>query len=146
MSTVRSDDEIPPDALDALEVGLSGALARQYAGDTRIFLSGLARLLESALPGAVRVTRAGRFGGASRPVKRIAVDVAGEGAGDATRYVIENPEHRSLLATRTRIVRGIALKTEPVAVENWIAAVGAAVTARAQNNKATLDALKSFLG
>ena len=133
------------DAPDALAVGLSGALGKQYASDVRLFLAGLARLLEDVLPGEARVTRVGRFGGASRPVKSIEVDVAGVAGGDATRYVIENTVHRAITATRTRVVRGIALKTEPISVADWIAAVGAAVAARARDNEAGLDALKSFL-
>lgn len=145
MKTTRNEADEPEDNPDALEIGLSGALARQYAGDVRIFLAGLASLLESALPGEAQVMRVGRWGGASRPIRSIEVDVPGATDGDALRYLIENPRDRLFITTRTRVVRNIALKTEPISVADWLAAIGAAVTARARQNGAALDALKSFL-
>ena len=126
----------------ALAIGVAAALARQYSEDARTFLIGLAVLLENALPGEVTVRRAGLFG-TGRPVKRIeATLTAPDGA--VTRYRLEDAEHGPLTATRTRIVREIALKTEPIAADQWIAEVGAAVAERARHSKSARDALKTL--
>ncbi len=132
----------------ALGIGVAGALARQYADDAKGFLSGLAALLESAAPDETTVKRAGLFGGDARPVRRIDL-VIGSNADapeTVTRYGIEDAGgHGNLSASRTQIVRGIALKTQAVPVEAWIAEVSDAIARRADRHKATRDALRDLL-
>jgi len=146
-STDPKDDLTSGDG-GALGIGVAGALARQYADDTKGFLSGLAALLESAAPDETTVKRAGLFGGDTRPVRRIDL-VIGSNAAEGetvTRYGIEDASGKGgLTASRTQVVRGIALKTQTVAVESWIAEVSEAIARRADRHKATRDALHDLL-
>lgn len=114
-------------------------MSRQYTEDSRAFLLSFADLLESALPGEARVRRSGLFGGNSRPIRRIEIDFP-EG-----RFALEDAGRGPLLATRTQIVRDVALKTDPIAVNDWILAVSAAIARRADESKATRDSLQQLL-
>ena len=114
-------------------------MARQYAEDAKGFLNALAALLESALPGEAVVSRKGLLGGDKRPITKLAVTL-GE-----TKFTLEAPERGPLVATKTQIVRGIALKTESLPVEDGIALLGAAIATRAETNKAARNALADFL-
>lgn len=129
-----------------LELSIAGAMASQYAADSRAFLGLLADLLETALPGETQVQRVGIFGGNRRPVRRIEVTFLVEGGAKADRYAIEDLGRGPLVATRSQIVRDIALKTESVLMADWIQAVGTAVAQRAEENKAVRDALSGLLG
>lgn len=132
------DDSSPPPP-DALELSVAAAMSRQYTDDSRAFLVSLADLLESALPGEARVRRSGLFGGNSRPVRRIEIDFP-EG-----RFALEDTGRGPLAATRTQIVRDVALKTETVPISEWIEAVSAAIARRADESKATRDSLQQLL-
>jgi hypothetical protein len=114
-------------------------MSRQYTEDSRGFLLSLADLLESALPGEARIRRSGLLGGNSRPVRRIEVDFP------AGRFAIEDPGRGPLVATRTQVVRDVALKTESISVQDWIQAVSAAMSHRAEDSKATRDSLQQLL-
>jgi hypothetical protein len=138
MMLVSNDDLLSPEP-DALELSVSAAMSRQYTEDSRTFLISLAELLESALPGEARVRRSGLFGGNNRPVKRIEIDFT-EG-----RFALEDAGRGPLIATRTQIVRDVALKTETVTVQDWIQAVSAAIAQRAVESKATRDSLQQLL-
>lgn len=120
-------------------MSVAAAMSRQYTEDSRSFLVSLADLLESALPGEARVRRSGLFGGNSRPVKRIEIDFP-EG-----RYALEDAGRGPVAATRTQIVRDVALKTETVPVNEWIEAVSAAIARRADESKTTRDSLQQLL-
>ena len=99
----------------------------------------LAGLLQTILPEDTKVDHAGGLF-SKKSVKRVAVTL-----GD-TRYTLEAEGHRPLAASRTRIVRGIALKTEPVTVDEWLAELGAALDERAKTSAATRAALSRIVG
>ena len=130
---------------DALEIAVAAAMAQQWAGDTREFLRLLADLLETALPVETTVTRAGLFGGDKRPVRRVEATFSRDGGITGTRYAIDDSGRGVLAPAKTQVVHGVALKTEPMAMEAWIAEVGAAIGGRAEQNKATRDALEQLL-
>ena len=71
-------------------------------------------------------------------------EMADATGGKAARYAIED-SHGRVTATRTQVVRGIALKTEPLSVEDWIQEVGAAIAGEVDRNKAARDALRDLL-
>ena len=118
---------------------VAGAMARQYAEDSKGFLAALAQLLESALPGEAELTRKGLFGGEKRPITKLVVAL-GE-----TKFSLEAPERGPLVATKTQVVRGIALKNETVPVEEWIETLSAAIAERAETSKAARNALAALL-
>ena len=127
------------DTVDDLDVAVAGVMARQYAEGSKGFLASLAWLLEQALPGEAELTRKGLFGGAKRPLTKLVVTL-GE-----TKFTLEAPERGPLVATKTQIVRGIALKNETIPVEEWIIALSAGIAARAETSKAAHNALASLL-
>jgi hypothetical protein len=122
-----------------VKFGVAATLSKQYAADQRMFLGLLAQMLESALPGEVEI---GRKGGlfAKKTVQRVTVSL-----GDY-KYSLEDPGRGPLLATRMRIVRGIALKTETIPVEQWLAELGAALDERAGSSAAAREALARMIG
>jgi hypothetical protein len=140
-------ETMPEEEPDALSLQVAGAMARQYADDARGFLRHLADFLVGTLgESAVKIQRTGLFGGDNRPVKRIEVEFAGADSGKASRFAIEDAGGRgSLTATRVQVVRNIALKTEPLSVEDWIEAISAAIAAEAERNKSARNSLRDLL-
>lgn len=130
---------------EELEIMVAGALRKQYLHGARVFLADMARLLETALPGAVRVKRHGRRGGDNRPIQCIEVDVPGVDGGDTVHYAIEHAGRGPLAASRTPLVPGAVTRSEAISVEAWIRAVGAAVSAQARQSETARDALRRFL-
>src|SRR4051812_40499351 len=106
-------DNLEPEGWE--RVGVSAALAKSYAEDEREFLALLGTLMESALGADTQIERRGFFGGGA--IRRIAIAL-----GEFT-YVIEDPGRGPLAATRKRMVRGVALKSEEMPVADWIDAL-----------------------
>ena len=118
-------------------LGVAAALGREYAADGRAFLPFLVQLLEGAMPGETQVRTQGFF---KKTVVGVSVDFGG------IRYVVEDPGRGGLSATRTQVVRGIALKTEPVPMAELLADLEAALEARAAENAQARAALAQMLG
>ena len=130
-----------PDAFEDqawVRMGVASALDREYQSDQRSFLALLAQALEKALPGETELKHAGFFSN-----KRI-VSVSLLLAND--RYTIEDPGRGPLRATRVHVVRGIAVKTEEIAMEQALAEIGEALDQRAKTSEAARNALASMLG
>ena len=94
---------------------------------------------EKVLPGETEVDRRG-WVFSVRTVHRVRIHL-----GDEC-YTLEDPGRGPLRATRTRVVRGIALKTEPVEVEEWLSALGQALEERVRTDAGARAALSRFLG
>jgi hypothetical protein len=122
-----------------LKFGVAAELSKKYAADQRDFFSMLALLLEGALPEETTIERRGGLF-TKKTLHRIIITL-----GD-NRYTIEDPGRGSLIATRTHIVRGIALKTETVAIPEWIDELAAALNERAQTSQAAREALERITG
>lgn len=121
------------------EVGVAGALAHAYAQDARTFLPLLAQVLTSALPDESQVERRGGLFQREKPIRKVTVTL-----GDSI-YTLEDYGHGPLAAQRTKVVRGIRLKTDIVPVEEWLADLSAQIAARAQQNEKAFFALKNLL-
>ena len=126
-----------PEDLDpgALADIIAAGLTRDYGGDREIFLSLLVEALQPALGERLRVQRAGWFR-RDGPIRRLDLDL------HAQRFALEVGKGGALAATRQRVVRGIALKTEDLSVEAWLQAVAAALADYARTHQEALDALK----
>ena len=121
-----------------MQIGVAAYLAKSYGEDERDFLESAALMLERALPDATQVERGGAFWSKTRPVKTLRVTLGEhEFALDAG----EAP----LAATVARSVRGITLKTEAVAMADWIARLSAALDERAAQSRHAREALESWL-
>ena len=131
-------DELDP----ALKFGVAANLAHYYTKEGRGLLSPLTRLLQEALGEEVEVHMAGGFF-SKKELSGVSFTL-GE-----WRYSLEDaggdPKSGPLAAKRTRVVRGIALKTEELPTDAWLEEVGLALEIEAQKNEATHAALSKWV-
>lgn len=117
---------------------LLAASLRADLVDLRAFVEGLAAKLTDSFPSQVKVERkGGRLGGKSR-VHRVTVSL-----GDGE-YELVNDDG-ALSASRRVVVRGIALRTEQLALDQWIDALAEALVSRAGQTESDRLALERML-
>lgn len=116
-----------------LDVEMVAASLRADAADLGVFLEVLASKLSEAIPQGVRVLHQGGLFGPKK-VRRVEV-VLGEHVLHIERAA------GGLRAGRTHYVRGIALKTEALAVEHWVDELARQLTEHARVNSAAREAL-----
>lgn len=119
---------------------LLAASLRADAGDTAAFLEALATKLGGALPQRTQIERGGGLFSRAHPVRRIGVNL-GE-----WEYVVTAQPGGALESSRTHAVRGITLKSEPVALDQWIEELSAELAALAQTSLQDRMALQRLLG
>ena len=124
---------------DAADFDLIAAALRADAQDARTFLRVLAGKLQAALPGAVEVRRGGGLFARERPVVDLAVTL-----GDWQFRLTAGPDGVPA-ATRAHTVRGIALKSEAMALEAWVAALLEQLQAHARGGAAAAESLRRLL-
>jgi hypothetical protein len=128
---------VPEDAdLELLAAGMAAGLTREYAGDREMFLSVLVETLQPALGERLRVERSGGWFRRGGPIRRLQVDLGEQ------HYVLEVGKGGALSATCSRIVRGIALRTDELSVEDWLRTVTEALAECARTHREALEALK----
>jgi hypothetical protein len=112
---------------------------RASSTDLATYVRVLAEKLEAAIPQAVKVDRrrAGFLSGA-----RSVVGVSCDLGNDRYRLSVNGgrPE-----ATRATVVRGVVLKTEPLALEAWIDALAAALAEEARSSEQARLAVERLL-
>ena len=118
-------------------LGVAAALSREYAADGKAFLVLLAQLLKSAMPEETEVTTRGLF---KKAVSGVVVDLG------KTRYSIEDVGKGPLSVSRAQVVRGIALKTEAIPMEECLAELQESLESRAHENARARQALSDMLG
>jgi hypothetical protein len=111
---------------------------RADAGDAKAFLEALATKLGGALPSRTEIQRESHLFSSHKPVKQISLTV-GE-----FRYQIGH-QHGTLAALRTRVVRGIALKTEALGVDQWLDELTQALLQLAEQSAQDRAALQRML-
>jgi len=121
-----------------VKMGVAAALAQQYESDQRPLLQLLASSFERAFPGQTKTKTKGLFGG--KHIVSLEVQI-----GDFV-YTIEDPGSGSLVATRKKLVRGIALKTDPIPMQVCLGELAQALESRAQESSETHRALAESLG
>ncbi len=130
-----------PDSFEDQEwvrIGVATALAKEFAADQKHFLKLLAQSLEQSLPGEAEVKTKGFF--SSKSITGVSVVL-----GDH-RYMIEDQGRGPLVAARTKIVRGIALKTEDISVSECVEQISDELERRAGKTAEGRNALASLLG
>jgi len=122
------------------EFELVAASLRADASDLAAFVEALAEKLEQALPWYTRVHRRSTSLLSKRKrVDRIEVTVGEE------QYVL-NSDRGAIDARRATTVRGIVLKSEPVALDQWIDELARAIAADARQSEQGRLALERLLG
>jgi hypothetical protein len=121
-----------------VDLDLLAASLRADSGDLGAFVEGLAVKLEDVLPGRVRIER--RRSGILGPkvVRRIMLD-----AGD--RRLELRAGDRSIETLCSQLSGGIVLKSEPLDIDAWLAALGDALAAEAGRSEKTRQALERLL-
>ena len=122
-----------------MQTELFAASLRADKADLKTFLDALAIKLEGSLPDYTRVARQGSIFSRERSVKEIAVSL-GE-----YQYRIGREKQGFLIAMRVHMVRGIALKTEQITVDQWIDELSEALALLASHSAQSRAALERFL-
>jgi hypothetical protein len=122
---------------DMIGMGVAAALAHQYAKEQREFLPLIARVLKDSMPDQVDLIETGLF---KKTLRGVLVNDGGN------RLTLEDQGRGPLQASFTRVVRGIALKTEPVTVDEWLTMVGEMLERQAGENAAARASLAKMLG
>jgi hypothetical protein len=111
---------------------------RADATDLNAFVEALAVKLEGALPGRVTIARRGGLFSRSKGVREISVDM-----GDSRYSLVSNGGR--IETTRRNEVRGIAIKSEPLELDEWIAALSRELEAAARESADGRQALQRLL-
>jgi hypothetical protein len=121
-----------------LDIDLVTASLRADAGDVGTFVEALAVKLEEALPQAVAVERHrdGMFG--PKRVRRISLDAGGQ-------RLELRVNGASIATVCARLSGGIVLKTEELPTDEWLRALGEALTVQARGSQTTRQALERLL-
>ena len=107
-------------APDWESLGVAGALLVRYQQDQQALVEELATFLESTLPRQTSIRRT--LGGIGRRrATGLSVEIGG------TRYEHTQGNRSGLEAGRTRVVRGVAVRTEPMEVKAWLEELSAAL-------------------
>ncbi len=99
----------------------------------------LAKMLETALPEHTTIKRAGWFMSKTRPVAELSVQF------DSVGYLIERTKKGSISAKQQKIVRGIALKSSEIPLEDCMAQIVEELTSLADKSSTARMALNHFL-
>jgi hypothetical protein len=120
---------------------LSAAGLRADGTDLRISVEVLASKLESSLPGRTHVERhgGGLLGRGAKRVRLLKVEL-----GEATYQLSIDGER--VEGTRERRVGGISIKREPLAPDEWVAALTAELREEAQRSAQARTALEGLVG
>lgn len=123
----------------ALQFEVLAAKLKGDHGASGDMLEYLAKMLESSYEGGTKITRAGWFMSKSRPVEELTVQF------DEWQFQITRSKHGSITARSKKLVRGVALKTNEIGMDECIEEILKEVTKLAQKNAQTKDALNKFI-
>lgn len=126
------------DDATGLDLDLLAATLRADSGDLGVFVEALAAKLEAAVPGGVVVQRRrdGMFG--PKRVRRITVELAG-------RRLDLSADGGQVETRVARLSGGIVIRSEELAIDQWLALLGESLAAEAQSSATTREALQRLL-
>ena len=120
-----------------VRMGVASALSNEYLKDQANFLLLLSEVLTKADPSAVKPITKGLF-------KKELVGLEATFGGE--RFVIQKLSNGSLDVVRTRIVRGIALKSEQADMAECLEDISNYIEESAKKNRQNRDAMAKLLG
>lgn len=130
-------DEFEGDHL--VQMGVAGALSRELQEDHELFVQYFAQALQRAFPNEAEL----RYEGGFLAKKRLAgVSIK---LGDDI-YSVFKPAKAQIETTRTHVVRGIALKTEPIPIDQWLHEISKQLESRVGKDSQARTALATALG
>jgi hypothetical protein len=127
-----------PSPSDWESVGLAGVLLSRYRQDQQALLDQLGRFLEGTLSQETSVKRTlGVLG--PRHATAVTVELNG------VRYTLQRAKRGGLEGTRTRVVRGVAVRTESLPIEAWLEELTQALGAELDRTSSGRSALERLL-
>jgi hypothetical protein len=132
-------DELGEPLGQSMQVEMFAASMRSSSTDLKAFMEALATKLEGSLPTQTVVTRQSSIFSREHPVKEIAVTL-----GDY-QYRIGRERQGPLITQRVKIVRGIALKTDQVPMDQWINELATLLAQEAARSEQARTSLERFL-
>lgn len=132
-------DYMSEDYSESLEADILAATLQMALADSKNLMEFLAKKFELALPDQTTVRRGGWFLSKEKPVEAIELRF------DDYQYFIEQDKPGLPTAKVMKLVRGIALKTDQVAVEQWLKSVAQQLALQAERSEATRQALSRFV-
>ena len=124
---------------EPLQVEMFAASLRADSTDIRAFLEALAVKLEGSLPNQTQVKRHRSIFSREHPVNEIVVTL-----GDY-QYRIMRERQSPLITFRTKVVRGIVLKTDQIPMDQWIEELAESLAREAAQSALAHRALVRFL-
>jgi hypothetical protein len=133
----------PPSGVEgASGFDMVAASIRADASDSDTFFRVLVAKLRDALGDRVTVNRAGGRLKRDRPVTGVSMDLTHSGEG---MVLVAERDRGDICCTVVRQVRGIALSTRQVAMQEWIEQLVAALAEEAKRSEQTSRALHGLL-
>jgi hypothetical protein len=128
------------DDLDqALQVDVLANMLKSDRQASADLVEVLASMLEGSLPDKAKIVRGGWFMSKNRPVEELSIQF------DETGYQITKNKHGAVSVKQQKIVRGVALKSSEVSMEQCMTDIVAQLTALAKKDSATRAALNKFM-
>jgi len=130
------EDEIGP----AMQFEVLAAKLKTDHGASGDLLELVAKMLESSYAGGTKIERGGWFMSKQRPVENLTVRF------DEWQFQITREKHGTVNARAAKLVRGVALKTNDVSMEQCIEDILKELLKLSEKNGQTRAALDKFVG
>lgn len=118
---------------------LSAASWRHNLADEKAYVHALATRLEQALPGKTTVRRSRKFFSKEELVESIVISF------ETNQYRLQFDKSHGIRVERSKVVRGISLKTEAMEFSEWLASLSRELTEYAERHEEARTALERFL-
>lgn len=123
----------------ALQFEVLAATLKNDHGASRDMLEQLAKMLSASYPGGTTISRGGFFMSSNRPVNELTVRF------DEWQFQINREKHGSFSARSMKLVRGVALKTNELPIDQCIEEIIKEIMKLADKNAQTKAALNKFI-
>ncbi|WDL97878.1 hypothetical protein [Alicyclobacillus sp. ALC3] len=121
------------------EFDLGAASWRRGLTDEKAYVEALATRLEKALPGQTTIEREHRLFSNEQAIRLIEIRL------ETHTYRLHFDKRRGMSTERAKVVRGIALKTEPISFSEWLAGVSQELEELAELHEEARSAIERFL-
>ena len=123
----------------ALEVDVLACSLQMDKNESGDLLEYLATKLSGAMPQETEVTRGGWMLSSKKPVVGLAITLGEVG------FQMIREKNGHITARQMKIVRGVTLSTKEVPTDKWVQDLASALSALAEKNSKTKEALKKFV-
>lgn len=127
------------DSDPALQVDILAAALKSDQKESASVIEVLAKKFQAILPDQTTVVRGGWLLSSEKPVKELKVEF------EEFHYLLNREKHGTVTARELKVVRGVALKSREVSVDDWITLVADALSKYASKNASARQALSAFI-